>query len=128
MPINQPDETPGSPVPGVIPEPVMVVHDPPTDGPARHDPAAEREARRQERETRREPRTERAGVMIPNRRTRLPLEAPLMRVVATAGIVGIAVVVAVIMSSQGAQAWLVGLATSLVSLVLAAVLWSSRRL
>ena len=66
--------------------------------------------------------------MIPNRRKRLPLEAPLMRVVATAGIVGIAVVIAAIMGSQGSQAWLIGLAASVVSLVLAAVLWSSRRL
>ena len=66
--------------------------------------------------------------MIPNRRKRLPLEAPLMRVVATAGIVGIAVVISAIMGSQGSQAWLIGLAASAVSLVLAAVLWSSRRL
>jgi hypothetical protein len=66
--------------------------------------------------------------MIPNRRKRLPLEAPLMRVVATAGIVGIAVVVAAIMDSQGSKGWMIGLAASVVSLVLAAVLWSSRRL
>ena len=66
--------------------------------------------------------------MIPSRRQRLPLEAPLMRVVATAGIVGIAVVIAAIMGSQGAAGWLIGLVVSLVSLVLAAVLWSSRRL
>jgi hypothetical protein len=66
--------------------------------------------------------------MIPNRRKRLPLEAPLMRVVATAGIVGIAVVVAAVMSAQDVQGWIVGLAVSLVSLALAAILWSSRRL
>ena len=66
--------------------------------------------------------------MIPNRRKRLPLEAPLMRGVATAGIVGIAVAIAAIMGSQGSAAWLIGLVVSLASLVLAAVLWSSRRL
>jgi hypothetical protein len=66
--------------------------------------------------------------MIPNRRKRLPLEAPLMRGVATAGIVGIAVVIAAIMSSQGSQGWQIGLVVSIASLVLAAVLWSSRRL
>ena len=66
--------------------------------------------------------------MIPNRRKRLPLEAPLMRVVATAGIVGIAVAIAAIMSSQGSQGWLIGLVVSVASLVLAALLWSSRRL
>jgi hypothetical protein len=51
-----------------------------------------------------------------------------MRVVATAGIVGIAVVIAAIMGSQDVQGWLIGLAASVVSLVLAALLWSSRRL
>lgn len=84
---------------------------------------AEREARRAER--RGEPRP---GVMIPSRRKRLPLEAPLMRLVATAGIVAIGVVIAAIMDSQDSQAWLIGLVVSLVSLVLAALLWSSRRL
>jgi hypothetical protein len=66
--------------------------------------------------------------MIPNRRKRLPLEAPLMRTVATAGIVAIAVVIAAIMGSQDSQGWLIGLVVSIVSLVLAALLWSSRRL
>ena len=64
--------------------------------------------------------------MTPDRRKPLPLEAPLMRVVATAGIVGIAVVIAAIMGSRGSAAWLIGLAASVPSLVLAAVLWSSR--
>jgi hypothetical protein len=66
--------------------------------------------------------------MIPNRRKRLPLEAPLMRAVASAGIVGIAVAIAAIMGSQGSEAWLIGLVVSIASLLLAAVLWSSRRL
>jgi hypothetical protein len=66
--------------------------------------------------------------MIPSRRGRLPLEAPLMRTVATAGIVAIAVAVAAIMSAQDVQGWLIGLVTSIVSLILAALLWSSRRL
>ena len=86
-------------------------------------PDADREARRAERSAERRP-----GVMIPNRRKRLPLEAPLMRLVASAGIVAIAVVIAAIMGSQDSQAWLIGLVASLVSLVLAALLWSSRRL
>jgi hypothetical protein len=66
--------------------------------------------------------------MIPRRRKRLPLEAPLMRIVATAGIVAIGVAIAAIMDSQDSQGWLIGLVVSLVSLVLAALLWSSRRL
>lgn len=127
-------ETNGSPVPGVIPAPVRAHHEPPAAGdrpdrtPARTDPGAERDARRQERDSRRRPSAERPGVMIPNRRKRLPLEAPLMRVVASAGIVGIAAAIAAIMGSQGSEAWLIGIVVSTTSLVLAAVLWSSRRL
>ncbi|HMJ94691.1 MAG TPA: hypothetical protein VK486_02505 [Thermoleophilaceae bacterium] len=90
-------------------------------------PEVEREARRTDRSGRRE-RGERPGVMIPSRRKRLPLEAPLMRAVATAGIVAIAVVIAAIMGSQDSEGWLIGLVVSLVSLVMAALLWSSRRL
>jgi hypothetical protein len=131
MPTN---DTTGSPVPGVIPEPVRVQHDepaaerPPDGTSTASDPNAEREARRKGREAGREPQTERPGVMIPNRRKRLPLEAPLMRVVATAGIVGLAVVIAAIVGSQGSQGWIIGLVVSIASLVLTAVLWSSRRL
>jgi len=95
--------------------------------PAVSDPSAEREARWQAREARRGPRSERPEVMIPSRRRRLPLEAPPMRGVASAGIVGIAVTIAAIMSSQGFSGWLIGLVVSIVSLVLAAVLGSSRQ-
>ena len=66
--------------------------------------------------------------MIPSRSKRLPLEAPLMRLVATAGIIGIGVVIAAIMTSQDSQGWLIGLVVSIVSVALAAILWSSRRL
>jgi hypothetical protein len=66
--------------------------------------------------------------MIPTRRKRLPLETPLMRLVATAGIIGIGVVIAAIMTSQDSQGWLIGLVVSVVSVALAAVLWSSQRL
>jgi hypothetical protein len=71
---------------------------------------------------------DRPGVMIPARRDRLPFEAPLMRAVATAGIIGIGVVIAAIMASQHSQGWLIGLVVSVVSVVLAGILWSSRRL
>jgi hypothetical protein len=99
----------------------------PPNEPVADEPAAEREARRAERSERRGG-AEQPGVMIPSRRKRLPLEAPLMRLVATAGIVAIGVAVAAIMSSQDSQGWLIGLVVSIVSLVLAAVLWSSQRL
>ena len=66
--------------------------------------------------------------MLPSARKRLALEAPLMRVVATGGIVGIGVLIAAIMTSQDSQGWLIGLVVSIVSVLLAAILWSSRRL
>jgi hypothetical protein len=91
-------------------------------------PDGDRDARRAARSERRDTSAQRPGVMIPSGRKRLPLEAPLMRVVATGGIVGIGVVIAAIMTSQDSQGWLIGLVVSVVSVVLAAVLWSSRRL
>ena len=107
----------------------MTTRDPVADSPrAPDEPDTEREARRQERRDRRADVTQRPGVMIPARRNRLPLEAPLMRVVATAGIIGIGVVIAAIMASQDSSGWLIGLVVSVVSVVLAAILWSSRRL
>jgi hypothetical protein len=124
MPTN---DTTGSPVPGIIPEPIRVQHDEPAvEGPA-GDPGAEREARREAREARRVAPAARPRVTMPNRRKRLSLKAPLTRGVATAGIVGIAVAIAAIMSSQGSQGWLIGLVVSIASLVLAGLLRSSRR-
>jgi hypothetical protein len=51
-----------------------------------------------------------------------------VRVVATCGIVGICVAVAAILGTQNVAYWIVGLAISVASVVLAAVLWSSRTL
>jgi hypothetical protein len=90
--------------------------------------AARLRARSAARSERRDAPAERPGAMIPSGRKRLPLEAPLMRVVATGVIVGIGLVIAAIMTSQDSQGWLIGLVVSIVSVVLAAVLWSSRRL
>ena len=99
-----------------------------TPGSGEGQPDVEREARREARGERRDAPGERPDGMIPGGRKRLPLEAPLMRVVATGGIVGIGVVIAAIMTSQDSEGWLIGLVVSIVSVVLAAVLWSSRRL
>jgi hypothetical protein len=99
-----------------------------TPGNGEEPAGAEREARRAARSERRDVPAERPGGMIPSGRKRLPLEAPLMRVVATGGIVGIGVVIAAIMTSQDSAGWLIGLVVSVVSVLLAAVLWSSRRL
>jgi protein-S-isoprenylcysteine O-methyltransferase Ste14 len=65
--------------------------------------------------------------MLPQReRSRSAPERLLVRLVATAGIVGIGVAIAAIMVSSNDQGWEVGLVVSIVSVVLAAVLWSSR--
>jgi hypothetical protein len=66
--------------------------------------------------------------MLPGRRGRPIVERLLVRLIATAGIVGIGVAIAAIMVSSNSQGWVVGLVVSIVSVVLAAILWSSRTL
>ena len=67
--------------------------------------------------------------MLPGReRRRTGVERLFVRLVATCGIVGIGVAIAAIMVSSKSQGWLVGLVVSVVSVVLAGVLWSSRQL
>jgi hypothetical protein len=64
--------------------------------------------------------------MIPARARRSRIESVFMRVIATAGIIALGVVVAAIMASADVQGWIIGLAVATVSVVLAAVLWSAR--
>jgi uncharacterized membrane protein len=67
--------------------------------------------------------------MIPGRdRRRLKVESVLMRLVATGGIVAIGVVLGAILVGQDVQGWIVGLVVALLSVVLSAILWSSRQL
>jgi uncharacterized membrane protein len=67
--------------------------------------------------------------MVPAReRRRTKAERGLMRVVATGGIIGIAVVLGAVLVGQDVAGWIVGLVVGLTSVVLAAVLWSSRQL
>lgn len=66
--------------------------------------------------------------MLPERDRRPLPERLLVRLIATCGIVGIGVAIAAIMHSAGSQGWMIGLVVSAVSVVLAAVLWSSRAL
>jgi hypothetical protein len=56
------------------------------------------------------------------------LERMLVRLIATCGIIGIGVAIAAIMVSSKSQGWVVGLVVSIVSVILAALLWSSDRL
>jgi hypothetical protein len=65
-----------------------------------------------------------SGRRHPRRRA----ESVLVRLVSTAGIVGVSVALAAILGTQDVAAWIVGLVVSLLSVVLAAVLWSSRTL
>ena len=72
---------------------------------------------------------ETAGNMLPDRgRRRLGVERLLVRLIATAGIVGIGVLLGAILVSQKVAGWTVGLAVAAVTVVLSAVLWSSRQL
>lgn len=76
------------------------------------------------------PRRRRRGSdnMLPQRDRRSWPERMLMRLIATCGIVGIGVAISAIMHSSGSEGWLIGLVVSIVSVVLSAVLWSSRML
>jgi protein-S-isoprenylcysteine O-methyltransferase Ste14 len=69
-----------------------------------------------------------AHPFIERRGARRHTESVFVRLIATSGIVGISVAVAAILGSQGVHAWVIGLVVSAVSVVLAAILWSSRTL
>jgi hypothetical protein len=85
-----------------------------------------REARFREREA---SRRERPQGMVPGReRRRTRIERGAMRAIATGGIVGIGVVLGAVLVGQDVAGWIVGLAVSVVSIILAALLWSSRQL
>ena len=67
--------------------------------------------------------------MIPGReRRRTVVERGFMRVVATSGIVGIAALMGAVLVSQDVAGWIVGLVVGTTSVLLAALLWSSRQL
>jgi|SRR5579875_285537 len=66
--------------------------------------------------------------MLPERRSRPPLESAFVRVVATGGVIGIGVALGAILVSQHVAGWITGLVIALVSVILSAILWSSRRL
>jgi hypothetical protein len=56
------------------------------------------------------------------------LESIFIRFVATGGVIGISVAAAAIMGTQDVAAWIIGLVVSVLSVALAAILWSSRTL
>lgn len=66
--------------------------------------------------------------MLPGRGKRLTIESVFMRVVATLGIVAIGVALGAILVSSDVAGWITGLAVAAESVVLSALLWSSREL
>ena len=63
--------------------------------------------------------------MVPGReRRRTKVERGAMRLIATGGIIAIAVIVGAVLVAQEVAGWIVGLT----SVILAALLWSSRQL
>jgi protein-S-isoprenylcysteine O-methyltransferase Ste14 len=65
---------------------------------------------------------------LPTAPRRANVESVVVRLIATAGVIGIGTAIGAIMSSSGATGWIIALVVSLVSVVLAALLWRSRRL
>ena len=74
------------------------------------------------------PRADSKNMLPPRERRRSPFERVFVRIIATCGIVAIGVAIGAIMTSSNSQGWLIGLVVGIVSVVLAAVLWSSRQL
>lgn len=76
----------------------------------------------------REPQHERTNMLPGRERRRLGVERLLVRLVATAGVVGIGVLLGAILASSKVQGWIIGLVVALVAVILSAILWSSRQL
>ncbi len=68
------------------------------------------------------------NMLPPRERRRSGFERLVVRLIATCGIVAIGVAIAAIMVSSNSQGWVIGLVVSIVTVVLSAVLWSSRQL
>ncbi len=72
--------------------------------------------------------TAREPGFLPSEPGRRQGESALVRIVATAGIVGIGTALGAILDAGDLAGWIVGLVVALVSVLLAAVLWRSRTL
>jgi uncharacterized membrane protein len=67
--------------------------------------------------------------MVPGReRRRSRLERGLVRLIATGGVIGIAVILGAVLVGQDVAGWIVGLVVGVTSVTLAGLLWSSRQL
>ena len=65
---------------------------------------------------------------LPTAPPRANLESIAVRCIATAGVVGIGTAIGAILDSANVAGWIMALVVSLLSVVLAALLWRSRRL
>ena len=65
---------------------------------------------------------------LPHRATRPRIESLFVRLIATGGVIGAGVALAAILGSQEVDAWIIGLVVSAITVLLAAILWSSRTL
>ncbi len=65
---------------------------------------------------------------LPSKPERPAVESIVVRLIATAGIVGIGTAAGAILTASDAAGWVTGLVVSLICVVLAAVLWRSRQL
>ena len=65
---------------------------------------------------------------LPSEPARRPFESVFVRIVATVGVLGIGTVLGALLVANNVSGWIVGLTVSVVSVVLAAVLWRTREL
>jgi hypothetical protein len=65
---------------------------------------------------------------LPAQPQRLASESVFVRIIATLGIIGIGTALGAILVANSVDGWITGLVVSAVSVVLAAVMWRSRRL
>jgi hypothetical protein len=65
---------------------------------------------------------------LPASPPRTSAESVVVRLVATAGVIGIGTAIGAVMSAVGQAGWVIAAVVSFVSVVLAALLWRSRRL
>lgn len=98
----------------------------PRDAGRPDDAAAGREAHERDLDAQRKQRPQ--GMLPARERRRTRVERGFMRLIATGGIIGIAVLLGAILVSQDVAGWIVGLVVGVTSVVLAALLWSSRQL
>ncbi len=68
------------------------------------------------------------GGFLSKRPERRTFESVFARLVATAGIVGVGTALGAILIAADVAGWITGLVVSMVTVVLAAMLWRSRRL